>query len=164
MQKKSHPQFPFLIIHEDGRVFSENTKDFLKQNFYNGYFTVSFYIEKKHHTLRAHRLVAETFLDNPYNKSLVRHKDGNKKNNIVSNLEWCSSYEITKQACDEGKFKAKSGEECPKSKLSYEIVDYMRKVYKPKDSVYGISGLADFFGVHRRTVSNIVNNKTWINE
>jgi hypothetical protein len=45
----------------------------------------------KNHSV--HRLVAETFIPNPLNLSDVNHKDGNKLNNHVSNLEWCSRSE-----------------------------------------------------------------------
>ena len=41
-------------------------------------------------TFSIHRLVAEAFIPNPHNYSIINHKDENKLNNVVSNLEWCS--------------------------------------------------------------------------
>ena len=56
--------------------------------------------ESKRH--RVHRLVAKTFLPNPYNLLEVNHIDGNKQNNNVNNLEWCSRSYNMKEACKLG--------------------------------------------------------------
>lgn len=56
----------------------------------DGYKLVLLYKDKKRSTKRVHRLVAEAFLPNPDNLPQVNHKDEDKSNNCVDNLEYCS--------------------------------------------------------------------------
>ena len=56
----------------------------------NGYLYVSKQSGRKTKHYYVHRLVAEAFIENPLNKPEVNHIDGNKRNNIVENLEWCT--------------------------------------------------------------------------
>lgn len=57
------------------------------------YLVVALWKDNKGITKTIHRLVAETFIPNPNNLSDVNHKDGNKQNNWVDNLEWCDRSE-----------------------------------------------------------------------
>lgn len=79
-------------ITEDGKVFSYKSQKFLKlcPNT-NGYYHVG--LRKGHTTKRflVHRLVATAYLANPSNLPIVNHKDENKLNNSVQNLEWCTA-------------------------------------------------------------------------
>ena len=60
-----------------------------------GYLMIPLNKDGKRKTRRIHRLVAETFIPNPNNFPQVNHKDENKQNNSVDNLEWCTpSYNI----------------------------------------------------------------------
>ena len=62
----------------------------------NGYLFVALYKNKKKYQLKVHRLVANTFIPNPNNYPCVNHKDENKLNNSIDNLEWCTiSYNNT---------------------------------------------------------------------
>ena len=59
----------------------------------DGYLRVNLYKEGKSKQSKVHRLVAKAFIPNPDNKSQVNHRDENKSNNKVENLEWVTSKE-----------------------------------------------------------------------
>ena len=59
-------------------------------NHTTGYLMVSLSNKKKCKPFLVHRLVAEAFIPNPNNYGFVNHKDENKQNNCVDNLEWCT--------------------------------------------------------------------------
>lgn len=83
-------------IEDTGRLRNEKTKKYLKGGTNKGYHFYSLYFLGKQYTLYTHRLVAEYFLENPLNLSIVHHKDGNKLNNNINNLEWISTEEHQK--------------------------------------------------------------------
>ena len=79
-----------------GRVKSLNylrtkKEKILKSHFdKDGYLILNLCKNGKIKNVRVHRLVAEAFLSNPRNYNVINHKDENKQNNNINNLEWCS--------------------------------------------------------------------------
>lgn len=125
-----------------------------------GYFRVALSKNGKSETRKVHRLVAEAFLPNPKNLPQVNHKDGNKQNNAVENLEWCDGSENLHHAYLIG-LKKVNGEHNPSAKLSCEDVLFIRKNYVPRDSEFGATALGKRFGVHRKTIGRIVSGSHW---
>ena len=89
MEYKEIKDFPNYLIYSNGQVYSKYKNIFLSQRERNNYLAVNLYKDKKMYTKNVHRLVAEAFIPNPNNLPIVNHKDNNKLNNDVSNLEWC---------------------------------------------------------------------------
>lgn len=77
-----------------GAVRNKNTKQVKTQNIdKHGYARANLKTGRKAEHKFIHRLVAGAFIDNPSNKPQVNHKDGNKLNNSVCNLEWATGSE-----------------------------------------------------------------------
>ena len=88
--------FPDYFIDMYGNIFSDKFGKMkkLKTNLVNnGYFAVRLYKNGKHYDKKVHRLVAETFLPNPENKSCVDHIDRNCTDNRLENLRWVTRSE-----------------------------------------------------------------------
>lgn len=110
-----------------------------------------------------HRIIAETFIPNPDNLKCVNHKDGNKQNNNVSNLEWCTRSENMKHAYRMG-LKNSCGAKNGRSKLTEDDVVFIRRHHKAYDKKFGTGALAKKFGVARQTISAVVSGQNWIRE
>lgn len=84
----------YYTITNDGRVYSIRSGRYLdKGSDKDGYKLVTLSANGIKRTYRIHRLVAETFIENPSNKNEVNHKDFNKQNNWFENLEWVTQKE-----------------------------------------------------------------------
>lgn len=79
-----------VVMRSDGKPNPVNEK-ILKYGMNRDYCAVVLCKDRKKKMYKVHRLVAMAFLSNPHNLPEVNHKDENKKNNCVDNLEWCTS-------------------------------------------------------------------------
>ena len=87
--------FEIYDVSEDGIVVNTKTNKVLKPYISKrGYYRVKLYmVEHSARMFQVHRLVAQAFIPNPRNLPEVNHIDGNKLNNSVENLEWCTGKE-----------------------------------------------------------------------
>lgn len=127
----------------------------------NGYLSIGLTNNKKRSTVNVHRLVALSFIPNVYNQPAINHKDGNKHNNLATNLEWCSFSENSRHAKSIGLKKDVFGESHGMTKLlNGDVIDIRNK------AMSGMSG-ADisklYPSVCYATIRNIINRKTWVN-
>lgn len=106
----------------------------------------------KYHSV--HRLIAVAFIPNPYHKKQVNHIDGDKLNNSIANLEWCTARENALHSSRIGT----RGVTCH-GKLTPDQIREIRSL-KGKKSW---RTLAREYGVVHTTIGDILNNVTWRN-
>lgn len=126
----------------------------------NGYKHVWITDNGKEYNRTVHRLVALAFIPNPQGKPEVNHIDCDKTNNCVENLEWATRRENELHARRNGKT-LPGGEQHWNSILNWTLVHEIRDMYA---SGIKISQISKVTGIHRRTISDVVNFETWVNE
>lgn len=130
----------------------------------NGYLRVFINLDGKSKGYFVHRLVAEAFIPNIDNLPVVNHKDGDKHNNNVDNLEWTTASRNNKHAFDTGLKRptvVPKGEQHWRHKLTYDDVVYIREHYIPGDKEFGQCALARKFNTSQSNIYGIVNYNTW---
>ena len=147
-------------VSSEGQVRNKQTKQIKSLRYSNkGYARVTLYPSGK--TYSVHRLVAENFTINPNNYPSVNHKDGNKANNKLENLEWCTPKQNTRHAIDVIQTMTTadwSGIKNPEHKLDYGLV------YSIKFGLLGqLSNfrLEKMLGVQEETIRRIKVNELW---
>lgn len=130
-------------VNHSGKIM--NIKPFKKAN---GYLSVSLYIkeDKINYKRYIHRLVAQTFISNHNNYPVVNHIDGNKQNNNVSNLEWCTYSYNVKHAYKNNLMRLIYGSDhkCSKSYVETDLeYNYIRKFTGSKEEERKLSYTRD---------------------
>jgi|688.fasta_scaffold718333_2 hypothetical protein len=133
----------------EGRILKPKSK--------NGYLSVVLYSKNGKKTERIHRLVAQAFIPNTHNKNVVNHKNANKSQNDVGNLEWNTDSENILHVY-QNHLRSAAGEKNGRSKLTeFQILEIRRL----KSEGYKYKELQEKFQVSLGRLSLIVNRKTW---
>lgn len=158
-------EYPRFEVSNCGKLRNAITGTEYKLNIANGYYSVCVSLGSRNDKklFKAHRAVAETFIPNPENKPTINHKDGNKLNNNVDNLEWATYSENTQHAFDTGLAKSASGENACNSKLTQEQAEWIRANYIPFSKEFGSRALGRKFDMAHTTILDVINNITYIN-
>lgn len=144
-------------IFPDGRIYSEFINKFITPTFDSGkYLQVTLVNDEgERKTIKVHRLVASAFIPNLDECREINHKDFNKENNSVSNLEWCDrkynvNYNFSERDYIE-QIKKVTPLTVEQVKVIPELIDYG----------FSIKLISKLFNVGHITIRNIVAGKTW---
>lgn len=142
-------------ITKEGKIISlKNNKRYEIKGYIDkyGYRRVLLHVNGTRLKFFVHRLVANKFITNPNNKPQVNHIDGNKLNNNVSNLEWCTPKENIQHAI-------KTGLRVRKGKVNINEVKEIRKLFNNKS----MKEIAEMYNVSVSCIKHIHANHTWTN-
>ena len=133
-----------------------------------GYSNVQLKNNKKYKNFLLHRLLAIAFIPNPFNLDFINHKDGNKLNNILENLEWCTRKYNSQHAVKIGLMtnKHRIGGKLPENlrkkmtKINKDIANNIRHDYST--GLYTYRNLEKKYNISDSQVGAIIKNKYWI--
>ena len=135
-----------ILVGSDGSIIAKKGKMTPNATNSKGYLRV--HIGNRHYAV--HRLVALAFIDNPENLPQVNHKDGDKHNNSVSNLEWCTNVENKRHAVQNNLIS---------SKVSPDDARSIRSMYTTGKYTYADIGA--LYGLSYSMVGYIVRGDSW---
>lgn len=127
-----------------------------------GYKRVKLFAMNKKSPTPVHRLVAMAFLPNPKNLPQVNHKDGNKGNNVVENLEWCDNAHNQKHAAAHGLHVYPCGEAHAMAVLNEEDVRKIKDELRSTAAYKGqLKEIGERYGVSLHCIFDIKHGRSW---
>lgn len=163
MKLHQHPIYEDYFYNEDTHeIYCEYLDQIIKSSLHSsGYyvFMVEDFVESTKKSYRLHRFIMECLLGREIKEGyVVNHIDGDKTNNLPSNLEEITYSENTKHAYANELAKGKKGEENSQAKLSEEEAKRIPELRKEGMSVRHI---AELYGVSVKTIYSILSGKRW---
>lgn len=144
-----------IIKNRRGLVQGKVLKPFLNKK---GYPAIRFYIGGKGLERNPHRLVAEAFIPNPKSKLQVNHINGDKTDNRIENLEWCTNSENQLHAYVTGLQPSRKGENNSNAKLTYDVVTEIKTKY---NSGMKITDISKEINVNLSILRQLIYGRTW---
>ncbi len=151
--------YPNFLINKRGDIKNIKTNHIYKPIVSKGgYVVITLPMGKRGlvKTIRLHKALAETFIPNPNNFKVVHHKDGNKLNYSIDNLEWTSYKDNTVYYLDEV---SKDSPFFNNRKLTKRDVEFI----KSNKGNYSYNAFAKMFNVSKTTIVNVMNGKLYNN-
>lgn len=162
---KTIPKYSRYKASSDGEIYTPNWKGGKTGKVMkpavdsNGYMrTMLVDDEGRTRTIKVHRIIAQTFIENPDELKEVNHLNGNKADNRVENLDWVSHQQNIRHSFDNG-LQNNRGINNPFSKLTERDVLEIRAKFKPR--IYGRKELALEYNVKQTTIKDVILRKSW---
>lgn len=152
---------PLYFVSTFGRIYSYNTNSFIKGSYRSGYRNISVKTkENKSYTIQVHRLVMLAFhpIEHPEN-FVVNHIDGNKSNDCIWNLEWCTYKQNTTHACMMGLMSYNKGENNRSSVITENQADKICRMLI--SGQYNCLEIANIIGCSPGIVHQISAGNAW---
>lgn len=131
-------------------VIKDNNSGFYKDK--DGYYKLSYRLNNGKYTAKCiHRLVALAFIPNPEGKNIVNHKDSNRENNRVDNLEWCTPKENVYHSFIKGKRK-----KCTEVPRASKLTLYQVSQISNLRQYYSLKKVSELFNISYTSMKNIV--------
>ena len=148
------------FVSTDGDIYSKKKGELYKMKptkSSRGYLKVRISVNGKVYNRNIHRMVAESFIQNPLDKPEVNHIDGNKKNNKITNLEWVTRKENADHAYNTGLFGI--GEDFPTSCITNDQCIQICELLQNTNLT--LEKIGEMTGSSKRIVYSILHGYTW---
>lgn len=142
----------------DGKVWSTRSRKYLANTLHHtGYLIVCLSKNKGKKNLTVHKIVALTYLGE--SNLIINHKNGNKTDNNVSNLEYCTHKQNNHHARAIGLTKTRYGEDCGNSKFSKEEIVHIRHLFFNEGMQQ--FEIANKFNTTKSNIYRILSREVW---
>lgn len=149
------------LVKSDGSIYRKTENGYVAVSLcysHDGYLIACLKVNGKYKNFMAHRIVAKCFIPNPKNKPEVNHKDFDKENNDISNLEWVTRKENIHHYYKYSDNETQRGDKHPRAKIRTNDISEILILHKQGKSYRDI---AEKYNVSHNCIGKIIRGETW---